>query len=63
MPMKFKPSQVIKNRQTGKLETQHFYMKHVSTEELLETLNKSNTRPKLKQKIRNELTRRKVTYA
>tara|TARA_A100001015_G_scaffold317180_1_gene433406 strand:+ start:541 stop:726 length:186 start_codon:yes stop_codon:yes gene_type:complete len=60
--MKFKPSQAIKNRQTGKLETQHFYMKTVSTKELLETLDKSNTQPKLKQKIRNELVRRKVAH-
>ncbi len=63
MPMKFKPSQVVKDRQTGKLTTQHFYMKSTSTKELLEALEKSNTQPKLKQKVRNELVRRKVTHA
>tara|TARA_B100001057_G_scaffold175327_1_gene175937 strand:+ start:4234 stop:4419 length:186 start_codon:yes stop_codon:yes gene_type:complete len=61
--MKFKPSQVVKDRQTGKLTTQHFYMKSTSTKELLEALEKSNTQPKLKQKVRNELVRRKVTHA
>ena len=63
MPTKFKPSQVVKDRQTGKLTTQHFYMKSTSTKELIESLEKSNTKPKVKQKVRNELSRRKVTHA
>ncbi len=62
MPMKFRPSQVVKDRQTGKTRVQHSYMKCTSTKELLETLEKSNTQPKLKQKIRNELVRRKVAH-
>lgn len=60
MPIKFKPSQVVKDRQTGKVRTEHYYIKNVSKEELIETLNSRNAQPKLKQKVRNELTRRKV---
>ena len=38
----------------------HHYIKTISQKELFEELNKDNTKPKVKQKIRNELTRRGV---
>jgi len=59
MPVKFKPSHksFVKGQGT-KLE--HFYIKNTSKEELIEYLNNSNGKPKIKQKCRNELTRRGV---
>lgn len=59
MPVKFKPSHksFVKGKGT-KLE--HFYIKNTSKEELIEYLNNSNGKPKIKQKCRNELTRRGV---
>lgn len=60
MPIKFKPSQDIRDRNTGKTTTVHFYMKSTPLKELLEAYTKSSTQPKLKQKIRNELIKRKV---
>jgi hypothetical protein len=66
MPTKYKASgkRYIKNPETGrptnKYEAEHFYIKTISPKELFEELNKTNTRPKIKQKIRNELARRGV---
>jgi hypothetical protein len=54
MPVKFKDS--VKNQKTGTV--QNYYMKSTSTDELKEALDNSNTQPKKKQKIRNELTKR-----
>ncbi len=60
MPVKFKPSHksFVKGRGT-KLE--HFYIKNTPKSELFEYLNSSNAKPKIKQKVRNELTRRGIT--
>jgi len=60
MPTKLKPSATIRDRQTGKNKTEHYYIKNISKSELFEELNKDNTKPKVKQKIRNELTRRGI---
>ena len=58
MPIKFKPSQktCVKGRGTN---TEHFYIKNTSTEELIDYINKGQ-KPKIKQKCRNELDRRGV---
>jgi hypothetical protein len=53
MPIKFQSSQ--KDR---KGNTQNFYMRSTSLEELKVALDNNNTPPKKKQKIRNELTKR-----
>jgi len=58
VPIKFRKSQTIRDKASGKNKTQHFYMKSTPIDELQETLEKSNTTPKLKQKIKNELLRR-----
>ncbi len=58
MPVKFKESQTVVNRQTKKSTTQHFYMHAQSTPLLQKTLADDNTRGPRKQKIRNELVRR-----
>jgi len=60
MPIKFKPSAKTRNRQTGKIITEHYYIKCMSKEELFTELNNSSTKPKAKQKCRNELARRGV---
>ena len=61
MPIKFKPSQkVLLDRKSKKFTVQHFYMKTTSTTELVKELARAV--PKVQQKIRNELTRRKVDY-
>jgi hypothetical protein len=66
MPTKLRESgkKWIKNpltgRMTNKWELEHHYIKTVSQKELFEELNKDQTKPKVKQKIRNELTRRGI---
>ena len=60
MPVKYKPSEVKIDRQTKVKSIQHYYIKQLSQEELFKMLNAENTKPKLKQKIRNELSRRGV---
>lgn len=64
MPTKFKPSVTKIDRNTKKVSIEHHYMKTTPKEELIEYLNSSNAKPKIKQKVRNELTRRgvKIVY-
>tara|TARA_R100000008_G_scaffold62676_1_gene39926 strand:- start:141 stop:347 length:207 start_codon:yes stop_codon:yes gene_type:complete len=59
MPIKFKPSEKNYDRRTGKTTVVHHWMRGTSTKELLESLEKENTKPKVKHKIRLELFRRK----
>ena len=61
MPVKFKKSAKEYSRATGLTKTTHYYIKGISKKELFEALNNHNTKPKIKQKIRNELTRRGIT--
>ena len=60
MPAKFKPSQILLDRSTGKKKTQHFYMKQTSKKELFDYINSGNAKPKLRQKCLNELIRRGI---
>jgi|TARA_B100000073_G_scaffold334161_1_gene326399 aspartate/glutamate racemase len=60
MPTKLKPSVKTYNRKTGKTTTEHFYMKTMSKESLFEYINDDRGKPKIKQKCRNELSRRGV---
>tara|TARA_B100000131_G_scaffold300740_1_gene322350 strand:+ start:124 stop:336 length:213 start_codon:yes stop_codon:yes gene_type:complete len=60
MPVKFKPSAKEYSRATGKTTTTHYYIKSTSKKDLFEALNNHNTKPKVKQKIRNELVRRGI---
>lgn len=60
MPVKFKPDHVSVDRKTGKKSIQRFYIRNVDKEELFETINNKNTKPKLVSKCINELTRRGV---
>ena len=63
MPIKFKESSLVRDRQTGKSKMEHYYIKSMSKESLFEELNKDNTKPKVKNKIRNELARRKIKWS
>ena len=60
MPIKFRPSSRSYNRTTDSYTTHHYFLKNMSKEELFIELNKLSTKPKTKQKIRNELVRRGV---
>lgn len=60
MPIKFKPSQTVKARGATHSVTTNYYITNIAEAELRDTLAKSNTTPKRKQKIRNELVRRGV---
>lgn len=58
MPEKIKKSTKTRNKVTGKYETEHFYVKSRSIEELETLINNKNTRPKIKLKALRELIRR-----
>ena len=58
MPTKLKKSEKVRNKQTGKVTVEHFYIKCASTKDLVALLDNEYTKPKVKQKIRNELVRR-----
>ena len=45
---------------TKKVSIEHYYIKNTPQDELFELLNKDMTKPKVKQKIRNELVRRGI---
>jgi len=56
--MKYKKSQKTRDKSTGKTRTEHFYVKQLMDDQLKDLMDSSSTRPKVKLKIRNELTRR-----
>jgi|TARA_B100000212_G_C27376857_1_gene535117 hypothetical protein len=62
MPTKLKPSQkkFVRGGNPANAPIEHFYIKSTAKEELFKMLNASNTKPKVKQKIRNELVRRGI---
>lgn len=64
MPTKLRPSGRNYDRMTKKTTVVHYWIKGISKKELFEELNKENTKPKVKAKIRNELVRRgiKIVY-
>ena len=59
MPIKFKPTQKTLVRGTKTVKTEHFYIKNTPKEELIDYIN-NGQKPKIKQKCRNELTRRGI---
>ena len=58
MPTKLGKSHKTIDRQTKKVTVHNPYIRGFSKEELIEKYNNSMTRPKDKQKIKNELVRR-----
>ena len=62
MPAKFKESvKVVVDRQSRKMKTVHYYLKNTPTQEIVDAVGNSNTKPKNLQKFRNELIRRGVS--
>jgi hypothetical protein len=43
------------------MKTVHYYLKNTPTQEIVDAVGNSNTKPKNLQKFRNELTRRGVS--
>ena len=58
MPIKLGKSYKNIDRQTKKVTTHHPYIRGFSKKELIEKYNNEYTRPKDRQKIKNELVRR-----
>ncbi len=59
MPMKFKETvKVLVNRQAKTYRTVNSYMHNTSTDKIQEAYDNANTKPKHRQKYRNELVRR-----
>ena len=59
-PVKYKEDAASFDRATGKTTVTSYYVKHLSQDEAFKMLNDHNVKPKVKQKIRNELTRRGI---
>ena len=60
MPIKLKPSQKIKDRSTGNVVTQHYYLKCMTLIQLEEVIEAPYTRAKIKDKCRKEIVKRYV---
>jgi|TARA_A100001035_G_C27778716_1_gene500514 hypothetical protein len=60
MPTKYKVSEKIRDRQTGKVKTVHYYIKSATDIQLLHIVQDEKTKPKVKQKCLNELVRRRT---
>jgi len=62
MPAKFKKSHKEYKRgvSASKQPMKHYYLKNTPKQELIDYLNASNAKPKIKQKCLNELTRRGI---
>lgn len=58
MPEKIKKSVKTRNKNTGKYEVEHYYLKNRSIEELKTLVNNHSTKPKIKLKACRELVRR-----
>ena len=58
MPTKIKKSEKIRNKQTGRTSITHYYAKCTPTTELQNMIASDYTKPKVKQKCRNELIKR-----
>ena len=58
MPTKIKKSEKIRNKQTGRTNITHYYAKCTPTIELQNMIASDSTKPRVKQKCRNELIKR-----
>lgn len=58
MPAKFKSSEQVRNRQTGKVSTVHYYLKQIPVDELIKYINDYSAKPKRRIKCINEIVRR-----
>jgi len=60
MPIKIKPDHITVDRATGKRTVKRFPMQSAPSTEIVEMYKNRNVTPKAKQKLRNELIRRKI---
>jgi hypothetical protein len=58
MPIKFKPSEKIYDRDTRKTLVRHHWMKGTSTKDLLSYINNPNSKKKKINKCQKEINRR-----
>tara|TARA_Y100000114_G_C11678822_1_gene287576 strand:- start:350 stop:562 length:213 start_codon:yes stop_codon:yes gene_type:complete len=58
MPEKFKQSEKVRDKKTGKISTRHYYLKNTPLSELERIANNSEARPKLRIKCIKEINRR-----
>tara|TARA_B110000259_G_scaffold42196_1_gene48583 strand:+ start:1295 stop:1480 length:186 start_codon:yes stop_codon:yes gene_type:complete len=59
MPIKLRPSVKTLNRTTNKYVTEHYFLKCMTANALNEYVDATNSKPKIVQKCRNELTKRR----
>tara|TARA_R110002153_G_scaffold68627_1_gene182265 strand:- start:526 stop:705 length:180 start_codon:yes stop_codon:yes gene_type:complete len=59
MPIKLKKSVKTFNKSNNKNTTEHFYIKNYSSNDLQKIVEDQNSKPKVVQKCRNELTKRR----
>ena len=62
MPIKLKPSAKIKDRATGKLSIEHYYLKCMTLKELNDYIESPSAKKKVIQKCKNELTKRRKKW-
>lgn len=58
MPIKLKPSAKIRDRATGKITTEHYYLKGMTLKELNDYIESPSAKKKVIQKCKNEIIRR-----
>ncbi len=58
MPIKFKPTEKLFDRRTGKTKVVYYWMKGTSTKDLLSYINNPNSKKKHINKCKKELNRR-----
>ena len=58
MPIKFKPSEKVFDRNTGKTLVRHHWIKATSTKDLLSCINNPNSKKKRIIKCQKEINRR-----
>mgnify|MGYP003628010281 CR=1 FL=1 len=59
MAIKLRPSVKTKSKQTGKIVTEHYFLKCMTVDALNEYIDAANSKPKIVQKCRNEVIRRR----
>ena len=59
MPIKLRPTSITTTR-SGKVNIEYYHIKTMSLDSLFKELNNYSTRPKVKQKLRNEIIRREA---
>ena len=59
MPIKLRPTSITTTR-SGKVDIEYYHIKTMSIDSLFKELNNYSIRPKVKQKLRNEIDRRGV---